>query len=100
MSSKISLKQVKELTSKSTELSAMNNYGDKILKKKQRSETLNSKIVNMENREQELLQRLHETQNNQRKAYTSLENMVNVGYNYYQQSYELKRKKQSELYPI
>jgi|DEB0MinimDraft_12_1074336.scaffolds.fasta_scaffold223979_1 hypothetical protein len=53
----------------------------------------------MERKEAELLNRLHETQNNQRKAYTSLENMVSVGYNYYSQCYDLKSKKQKELYP-
>ena len=37
------------------------------------------------------------TQNNQKKAYSSLENLVSVGYNYYSQCYELKKKKQGEL---
>lgn len=53
----------------------------------------------MEMKENELLSRLHDTQNNQRKAYSSLENLVTVGYDYYQQSYELKKKKQNELFP-
>jgi hypothetical protein len=37
----------------------------------------------MEMKENELLSRLHDTQNNQRKAYSSLENLVSVGYDYY-----------------
>jgi hypothetical protein len=61
----------------------MNKYGERIIQKKEKSEVLQQKIAAMEQKEAELLNRLHETQNNQRKAYTSLENMVSVGYNYY-----------------
>ncbi len=37
----------------------------------------------MEARENQLIEKLQQTQNRQRQAYTSLENMVSVGYNYY-----------------
>ena len=53
----------------------------------------------MEHREQMLLEKLQNTQNKQRQAYNSLENMVSVGYNYYSQCYELKKKKLNEQYP-
>lgn len=54
----------------------------------------------MESREQMLLEKLQNTQNKQRQAYNSLENMVSVGYNYYSQCYELKKKKLNEMYPV
>jgi len=44
------------------------------------------------------LEKLQQTQNRQRQAYSSLENMVEVGYNYYQQCYDLKKKKMKDLY--
>ena len=53
----------------------------------------------MEDRENMLLQKLQTTQSKQRQAYSSLESMVQVGYNYYSQCYELKRKKQAEMFP-
>lgn len=53
----------------------------------------------MEEREQMLLSKLQQTQTKQRAAYSSLESMVSVGYDYYSQCYELKKKKMSELYP-
>ena len=46
-----------------------------------------------------MLDKLQQTQTNQRKAYSSLEKMVSVGYNYYSQCYDLKQKKMAELTP-
>lgn len=61
-----------------------------------KSNQLNNKITQMEQKEAELLERLQVTQCKQKQAYSSLENMVNVGYNYYAQCYELKKKKQKD----
>ena len=61
---------------------------------------MNSKIQDMEQRELALIEKLKMTQTKQRQAYSSLENMVQVGYGYYGQCYELKRKKQNELLPV
>ena len=53
----------------------------------------------MEQKEQEMLTSLKTTQMKQRQVYSSLEQMVKVGYNYYNQCYDLKMQKQSMLYP-
>ena len=53
----------------------------------------------MEERETMLLQKLQTTQSKQTQAYRSLESMVQVGYNYYSQCYELKKKKQADMLP-
>ena len=46
-----------------------------------------------------LLNKLQTTQSKQTQAYRSLESMVQVGYNYYSQCYELKKKKQADMLP-
>ena len=53
----------------------------------------------MEQREMALIEKLKHTQQKQKQAYGSLENMVQVGYGYYGQCYELKKKKQNDLLP-
>ena len=53
----------------------------------------------MEERENILLAKLQTTQTKQRQAYSSLESMVQVGYSYYNQCYELKKKKQADMLP-
>ena len=44
---------------------------------------MQDQIAAMEHKEAQMLEKLQQTQNNQRKAYSSLEKMVTVGYNYY-----------------
>lgn len=60
---------------------------------------MQDRIAEMEQKEAHMLEKLQQTQTNQRKAYSSLEKMVTVGYNYYSQCYDLKQKKMSELNP-
>jgi len=61
----------------------MNQYGEKLIGKKERQDNLQGRIQQMEERENMLLQKLQTTQSKQRQAYSSLESMVQVGYNYY-----------------
>ena len=100
MTQKMGLKQIKALNGHSNEQTNVNNYGEKLNFKKNKQNHMNSKIQNMEERELALIEKLKMTQTKQRQAYSSLENMVQVGYGYYGQCYELKRKKQNELLPI
>lgn len=100
MSHKLELKEYKKTSQVSVQNSVMQNYNNKMNDKRDKTSTLANKINMMEQKEQELLERLQVTQNKQKQAYSSLENMVNVGYNYYAQCYELKKKKQKELVPM
>ena len=77
----------------------MYKYGHKMSEKKQKQDNMANKISEMEQREMALIEKLKVTQQKQRQAYGSLENMVQVGYGYYGQSYELMRKKQADLLP-
>lgn len=99
MAQKMGLKKIKALNNRGNELNLMNQYGEKLINKKERQDHLQNRISEMEQREQMLLEKLQNTQNKQRQAYNSLENMVSVGYNYYSQCYELKKKKLNEQYP-
>ena len=83
MAQKMGLKKIKDLNSRGNELNLMNQYGEKLLQKKTTQDNLTKKIQDMEQREQVLLQQLQHTQNKQRQAYSSLEQMVQVGYKYY-----------------
>jgi hypothetical protein len=51
--------------------------------KRLRAELMQDRIAEMEQKEAHMLEKLQQTQTNQRKAYSSLEKMVTVGYNYY-----------------
>lgn len=99
MAQKMGLKKIKDLNTRGNELNLMNQYGEKLLQKKSTQDNLTKKIQEMEQKEQVLLQQLQQTQTKQRQAYSSLEQMVQVGYKYYSQCYDLKKKKQEELYP-
>lgn len=83
MSQKMGLKQIKNLNEKGNELNLMNQYGEKMIQKKERQDGLKNRISQMEEREQMLLSKLQQTQSKQRAAYSSLESMVSVGYDYY-----------------
>ena len=61
----------------------VNGYANKMDEKRLRSELMQDQIAAMEHKEAQMLEKLQQTQNNQRKAYSSLEKMVTVGYNYY-----------------
>ena len=99
MAQKMGLKKIKDLNSRGNELNLMNQYGERLLQKKTDQDDLAKKIQDMEKREEVLLQQLQQTQTKQRQAYSSLEQMVQVGYNYYSQCYDLKKRKLEELYP-
>lgn len=96
---KESLKKIKDINSQKAIEGLVNRYSQQIAAKQETTKEIESKIKEMEAREAELVKKLQTTKNDQRRAYTSLENIVQVGQNYYQQCYDLKRKKWAELFP-
>lgn len=55
MAQKMSLKKIKDLNDRGNELNLMNQYGEKLLQKKNTQDSLTKKIHDMEQKEQVLL---------------------------------------------
>lgn len=100
MSFKLGHKQMKHSFNKGLVYQNVQKYSEKMGEKETRSNILESRIKQMEQKEAELLERLQVTQTNQQRAYSSLENIVSVGYNYYGQAYDMMKKKQSDSIEI
>ena len=93
------LKKIKNINSQKAIENLVSRYSQQIAEKQETTQEIEAKIREMEVREAELVAKLQTTKNDQRRAYTSLENIVQVGQNYYQQCYDLKKKKRAELFP-
>ena len=88
---------MKALNNRAMEMKGIRGYADKMEDNRDMTENMQIQIARMEQKEVEMLEKLKSTQVNQRKAYSSLEKMVSVGYNYYSQCYDLKQKKTQEV---